>query len=727
MKNRVALLILGSIGLLWITYISFDLLKIDSQPNYLTYFNESDQRVIVIHDWSEIDRNTENIVLPPSNEAIVKSLAIKLTSASFYVSVSRPIIVIEQNNRWNKRNVEALFKNGIYPFKHLGMHRFSFGKFSGNYAKNQLILNACDVSQTKLAPAVDRKATYSIISYLVSGIEVCDVFKKMNSTYVYRKTKIGSNSFKKHEDKKLFASAIPDKFDAYSFYDKNYLASFEPVFKKSPFQKLMNQGVVILRSNESYLAIFDFNEGKSPIQNLNELLGKTELNEEFATYENIPFSSLLNKNQDTIETEDQNGGIPTNKLLHVAESDGFCIVSHDKNFLDEALTEIKLGHSLSQNQEKLDRIYKNLPKKVTARIIDSTQNKAVSIFGRTSYEITFKETDIPKNIEAKKDREYFAMNPGEKVIDFAVFNERGNVIALTETNKLIGYINGLKKWEKQLSGEVELKSGLSDRKYVCVFNKNECQLLDMYGKIQYRFTSNSNVYPEKYYLKSKEEFLVATSPSNLAILTNQGKTIKQFSCAGNIKEIRVESKNSGRQLAMVLTNSMLYTIDLSKRKSIFKIAVDSLYQLGSDKTGIFAVGFQQGNLNTIDLQGKKSSVAIGNFSSDYSVISTSKGVNILFKKQKSISLFNLVGKRIWDKNLNVNEISEINVFENSKGKMLIVLLDGIENELYLLDNMGNYIDNSSKQGEQKFEISGFGSTGFSITTFLGNYMIQYNK
>jgi hypothetical protein len=59
--------------------------------------------------------------------------------------------------------------------------------------------------------------------------------------------------------------------------------------------------------------------------------------------------------------------------------------------------------------------------------------------------------------------------------------------------------------------------------------------------------------------------------------------------------------------------------------------------------------------------------------------------------------------------------------------MTVVLLDGIENELYLLNELGELIDDSSKHGEQKIALSGFGTRGFSITTFLGNYLIQYNK
>ena len=708
MKNRIILITLGLLGLIWISYVSFDLLKIDTRPDFLSYFNESDQRVIVIHDWREIDRNTDNIVFPPTNEAVINSLAYKLNSASFFVSTSRPVIVIEQKERWNKINVEALFKNGIYPFKRKGLHQFSFGKFTGEYAKNQLILHACDISQSRNVFQTDRKATYSIISFLSGGVEVCDVFKKLNSTYFYRKTKIGSNSFKKHEDKKLFASIIPDKFDAYSFFDKNYLASIEPVFKKSAFKDWMNQGVVFLRSKNQSLAIFDFNEGQSPIQNLNERLNKTELNEEFATYDNTLFSSLINQG--------------SNDQLHVAESDGFCLVSHNKDFLDEVLTEIKLGHSLSQNEEKLGRIYNELPKKVTARIIDSTQTKAISIIGHNSHTISFLKNDTPQQNDAKKDRDYFAMNPGEKVIDFAVFNERGNVIALTETNKIVGYINGLRKWEKQLAGEVQIKSSSLDRKYVCVFNKNECQLIDIYGKIQYRFLSTRNVAPERYSLKTKEEFLVATSNNNFSIINAQGTTMKQFSCSGNIKEMAVHNNK-----AIVLTNSMLYMIDLVKRKSTLKIAVDSLYHLSKDNSGIYAVSYQKGNLLTIDSQGKKGSFAVGNFSNDFKVVSNSGGAGILFKNQRTVALFNLVGKSKWRKSINLNEISEVEVCENSSGKMTVVLLDGIENELYLLNELGELIDDSSKHGEQKIALSGFGTRGFSITTFLGNYLIQYNK
>jgi hypothetical protein len=249
----------------------------------------------------------------------------------------------------------------------------------------------------------------------------------------------------------------------------------------------------------------------------------------------------------------------------------------------------------------------------------------------------------------------------------------------------------------------------------------------MNGKTQFRFVSAQQIVPEIFTLKSKKEFLVVTSPNNFSIFNDQGSIIKQFSCAGTIKDMLVQKTKKGTQMAMVLTNRMLYTVDLSKRKTIFKIGVDSLYRLAKDRSGVFAINYQKGYLNSIDLQGKKSTYSVGNFSSDYKVLSINSGINVVLKNQNSLTVFDVNGKRKWNAKFDVNETSDIEAYDNPTGKISYVLLDGIENELYLLDNKGEIIDNSSKHGEQRLQLSGFGVRGFSITTYLGSFLIQYNK
>ena len=50
-----------------------------------------------------------------------------------------------------------------------------------------------------------------------------------------------------------------------------------------------------------------------------------------------------------------------------------------------------------------------------------------------------------------------------------------------------------------------------------------------------------------------------------------------------------------------------------------------------------------------------------------------------------------------------------------------------ENELYLLDQLGRASDTNERHGEMKVQVSPFGANAYSITTFLGSYLIQYTK
>jgi hypothetical protein len=61
------------------------------------------------------------------------------------------------------------------------------------------------------------------------------------------------------------------------------------------------------------------------------------------------------------------------------------------------------------------------------------------------------------------------------------------------------------------------------------------------------------------------------------------------------------------------------------------------------------------------------------------------------------------------------------------GTILIGLLDVIENKLYLLDKTGQLFDNQYLKGSEKIQITQFGENTFSISTVLGNAVIQYTK
>ena len=85
------------------------------------------------------------------------------------------------------------------------------------------------------------------------------------------------------------------------------------------------------------------------------------------------------------------------------------------------------------------------------------------------------------------------------------------------------------------------------------------------------------------------------------------------------------------------------------------------------------------------------------------------------------------GKIIWEKTISAQEISGLSIQKSKNGTPILCVLDALENELYIFDQLGRASDQNERHGEMKVQVSPFGSNAYSITTFLGSYLIQYTK
>mgnify|MGYP006921032114 CR=1 FL=1 len=56
-----------------------------------------------------------------------------------------------------------------------------------------------------------------------------------------------------------------------------------------------------------------------------------------------------------------------------------------------------------------------------------------------------------------------------------------------------------------------------------------------------------------------------------------------------------------------------------------------------------------------------------------------------------------------------------------------IKIRAIGNQIHLLDDLGRDLDKQDRHGEEQVQITSFGSNAYSITTFLGTYLIQYTK
>jgi hypothetical protein len=559
---------------------------------------------------------------------------------------------------------------------------------------------------------VSTKASYAWIKWAPGKqLRLTETYCKKDAQYRYVKYKNPNPTLRKLDDQALFGDVIPDFFKRYYFYEKSYAQQLDPSFAKSPWFRCIDHGFVHLKQDSASLVIFDFQENSNPIQTLNEYFRKEELNTESAAYDQIKFSELISSEKTT---------------WHLAVSGQYAFASPSQALLNQALAAASLGQTLSQDQNLSNRIYAQMPQKVSARWVDASQKKTVTLLGKQIIETSFKKLNAQTLQQQDKIRDYFVMNPGFRVLQFAAFAERGNVIALTENHQLVGYINGLRKWEKALTQEVVALYQISGfPQLICVQFEHEAQLFDKTGRLVYRLTHDAGTRIQVTENKGKKEFICARNSNSVQIYSEAGGLIKQFSLGSKVRAIH-GYKYSGKAYVSILTDTQQQIVDLSKRKVAMKQNADSTYVLVGNTSACYAVKIEKNTATLLSLNGQKQFevpsrvLCVGSYMQAENQI-------IVFKRNASLFAFNAKGQRVWEKTLDAVELTQFSSFSGANNQSILSIMDAVGNQIYLLDDLGRDLDTEKRHGQQEVQLSSFGNNAYSITTFLGNYMIQYNK
>lgn len=719
--KRLLLAIFGLFIIAWISFVSYDLLQKENTHDFRTYFHHSDGAIWAIHQPNEVNWDDHSIQTLSLNQALFSSLSIRMKEpCSYFFSTKKVLFLLEKRSSWSKKEIQQLFENGLFPFELGKLNSFEYGKLHGIFKGNQLLIFDGELAEpNEHAFRVDTKASLSrvVLSKNHKSGRVSDMYLKKGRIYTYSKSSIGKNSIKEIDDRRIFAHVVPSNIESYSFYERSYLAKVDPVFAHSVFSKQMiTNGVVFVTKDGRCAAIFDYQEDYSPIDILNEHLQKEGSDELSAEYKHLRFAKMMEKFADSTAQKPS---------LHIALMDGFAVVSSSKEFLDYVISEAELSNTLSQDERKIAQVYGNLPKKVAYRQVSRSKQQSVSVYGKKMLETSCRMIDIVEHKENQKTKDYFVMNPGVRVIDFAAFPERGNVIALTENHMLVGYINGLKKWEKPCPQEV-LSMNLIEigQSYVSVQFAKETQLFDKTGRLVFRMTSQNNITPSAYFAKNKMEFVIANTDKSVQLLNDKGTLIKPFQVNGTIKQIAVTTQ-AKKPILGVLTSTMYYTIDLEKRKTLSKLSIDSTYSLINTGVDLIPTSARNSSLSmikngkTIQFSTKSNVKLLGSYL-------LNKELTFILSRGKELYAYQN-GKVIWEKTIPAQEISALSIQKSKNGTPILCVLDALENELYLLDQLGRASDTNERHGEMKVQVSPFGANAYSITTFLGSYLIQYTK
>jgi hypothetical protein len=711
--KRVLIILLALVSISWTVFVGVELLGLDTKEDFTAFFNEEDERILVIHNHKEMDWQKENFGILPSNQSLVVSLFPRLQHSSVYISAKRSLILIKQRENWDASTVNTLLKNGVFKFQKGQFKRFQFGDYNGKYAGNMLLLWKGELVNSKSLPDVDKKASYSFIRFGDDGAFVEDIYQKLDKTYKYTSFQ-GKNKVKDlQDDAAFFAGVIPTNFVSYTYFSNEFARFSDSIYKAASLSKCNEKGFVLLSDGRDSLIVFPFIEGLHPIQVINEEKGIPEMNQSSAKFSNLALTHFLKVKEDA--------------FIYVTEIGNIALFSTSSAYLEAIATEIRLHKSLSQHPEKMKSIFGYLPKKVFYRRVDSKVQQSIAFIGKKWLQTDLKKKDVYIPEKQEKINDYFAMNPGERITYFTATSGRGNVILSTETNRLIGYVNGSLKWEKKYSQPI-VNMGVfnEENNLTCLIVEGEAQVYDQNGRIIYRFAVNHHVLPLLYNAPDGKVFLpVATAPNNLLIFTTKGGIHKQIKTKSVFSESFLFKFQGKDYVGARTSNQLLYT-DFVRKSKVLEFALDSTAKkVVFSGEPVFLLPETNG-VSLLRLTGQRTLLKTNGLQS-YAV-SNENGTDYLWiGVGNTLYKFDSNGKKKWEKSLDLTEISALQVFQNQQGKVVLGILDGLQNRIYLFDLNGVNIDVDNRHGERAFQMSAFGSSAFSITTFLGTNLIQYNK
>lgn len=719
MFKRISTIVVLILCLCWIIYASLAILKSSEGNDFLCFFGPEDSTVLAIHHVDEFDWENTGFSTLGSNKDIYASFAKYLPrNNSVFISQNRLLIVIETQEKWTRSLVNNLMRKGIFHFGMTGLNSFKYGKYIGNYKDKQLILYNNELTINALekqAFKTDQQASFSMIDFRDNKIEISDVYEKEEAQISYKWSTFKIKKKILIDDRDVFSEVIPNTFESYHFFEKNYLASEDKIFKNSELVNCISTGIVELRINGGVVYIFDLIDGQSPIQAMNEKMNLNEENGSFAFFKSI---ALMTDNIALRKT----GG-------YVSELNGFAMVSNDKAVLDIVLTEIEMGHTLSTNNELFDRFHYYLPTIISERFISNNSTYSISAFNLKKVQTSVKLGAQKADTSNEEEKDYFTMNPGSNILLFTALAGRGNLVVFTESQALLGYKNGIKKWSHPCSNPLKLapkklEYSNDESEHIGLLFENNCEIIDKMGRNILNIKGKFDFNPIR--IKNKEVF---------QYLLIQNKQLLAFNEKGAKLFAINEKENIEMCHAFILKNKVYCAVKTTTNYSIIdlgtkKIIRSTSISLNSTNFSIHENGdltFIAGNsFFLLQSNGTKKSIltdAVWELQKSYV---ENNVLYLLFTNGGQLKLINNLGKVIWNRSIPVREFSNISTTK-IENEILITIFDGIENKVLFYTSKGEKLSTNIKHASTEVQVTPFGASGTSTTTLLGNLIIQYNS
>ncbi|MFN5032871.1 MAG: hypothetical protein ACK5FX_11690 [Flavobacteriia bacterium] len=723
MFARYFFIALGIASLLWVGYVAADLIDKRNAFAPTSLFGKEDGKVLIINRLNEADEALLPFKTIPKNHEVLNALKphIKEIKAVF-ISASRRHLMIETKFFWDKNKVNNLLKKSGLKFKSTGLNSFEISGYQIEYHKNALYLHAPDLESTTSDAwsNFDRKSSASLIDFSTDTPSVLEVYFRQKGKVEFITKNLKGLKGKHANDKEIFAAGLPKNLEKYHFFEKEFAAYNDQTFANGPMYEWIENGYVSFEYKGEKAIVTDYINGQSPIALLNETLKTDAEEEEHAQFKGIELFS----------------GFPSSlqEGFHVYLMDDFAVIAENESVCSEIVAQHKLGNTLSSEQYAMDKIYADLPSRVSERVAEGE-----SRFSKTVYKNKLLETHLGNVIhqtvaqpeeEIKQDDETITMNIDANIKDFIAFNGKGNCVVLTVTGELMSYSGGKMNWVKNLNNKtIGGITYIEEYQMILVTAKNALHLLDKNGKyVTGGPVSIGGRTPQQpateFNYKGRMYLAYPDMSGNVVVYDSRRKKISSF--PHGLSEVTgpVEIWVSQEKLFFgILNKSAFVMLEAEKKKEYrsFALPGESISTISDNE--LFLLTSEGGKLSCVNQKGIK--IDIRN-SSKGKMLSSDKG-----RKESYLSNFNrgqvffygTEGTFIGKVNTDVND-AEYWAIQTIDGKSYVSIVDGIENNVYLYELDGGKVVDRSFEGGKKCMLSR-SQDELILTTIVDRYIVQY--
>lgn len=706
------LILLTAVSLAWIAFSTYNLSlqeKLSYHPEYV--FNEQDSAVLIVNRSSEIE-SASMFVRNEFNPFLELDLELFERGNKFYFSVKRPLLLIEKKGAWSAKEIQNLTQTLKIPKKDIYYTKGSF-----------LCVSSEDINlneeKSSFLQMNDKNASGNIIEFLPSKANT-DIYQGTKGNFKYI-SKLNDVALSKGVDDKLhFSYVLPEETEDYSFFERDYLSSKDSVFAGSLMRTWVDRGIVMGSLNGGEFLITDYLPQQNPILILQEKSDKLDTN--FLKNEVKSFIGFqFTKN------------FPREDKFYVLELEDKVVMAESKELCEKIALHFKLGKTLALNLVKQASFYSDLTKDVHYRRISKLERSSISFSEKQKFEVRtqMKQFTQQKNQINSQNVQTISVGGSVKKLKLIADHIRGEhsyFVSYDNNSYALYSKDGKLVFKGDLDNEIldveVVDVYLNNKKQIAVLTSNSLHVLDLNGNEVngFPYLSDNGVSTQLSAVswRGQSKFIFGDDNGNVIMLNAKGMELYAKKLANEGLKGNVFGLNrKGTLSAWVETENSAYCAELEKSKVVEKLKSMGQLQLKNGGEIINLKALDDSSHVFLNISGEKlSEIKAAKVYTD--------GDYFYSEAEGYIKMYTAYGDFLKSINKSNQEISSIRSFE-CDGKYFTLVLDNLENNVYLFGSRGEMITSWPKEGSKLLEyVFSKESKDLKVVSVLDNNLIVYS-